>query len=282
MTQTNVPGTNRIAAVFDARSSAGQLAFMPFITAGDPDVPTFVQLVRTLGAAGADFIEIGFPYSDPIADGPVIQSSYTRVLESGTRLKDYLAAVRDLETATLPPLLAMVSYAIVLRRGPQAFLGQLAEVGFSGLIVPDLPGDEAQELVQLADATGLALVQLVAPTTPERRVQQIVRNARGFLYCVSVAGTTGERDRLPDSLRSKLKELREHTRLPLAVGFGIRSPEQIDFLRGVADGVIVGSAIVRRVAELANADPQGRAELLQRIGEYVRGMATAAHALAAR
>lgn len=277
MTPTETPGANRIADLFDRLAADGRLAFMPFVTAGDPDIATFVQLVGMLGEAGADLIEVGFPYSDPIADGPVIQSSYTRVLQSGTRLNDYLAAVRELPTETLPPLVAMVSYSIALRRGPQTFLRQLAEAGFSGLIVPDLPGDEAEDLVQLADATGLALVPLVAPTTPQRRARQIVCNARGFLYCVSVAGTTGERERLPEHLRAKLQQLRGWTDLPLAVGFGIRSPEQIEFLRDVADGVIVGSAIVRQVAELADAPSDRRGALLERIRECVRSMADAAH-----
>ncbi|MCH7686613.1 MAG: tryptophan synthase subunit alpha [Planctomycetes bacterium] len=192
----------RIAETFAVLKSKGQMAFMPFVTAGDPDMETTLVLIRALARRGVDLIEIGFPYSDPIADGPVIQASYTRALEKGLHVEDIFAGLKSLteEGEQLPPLVAMVSFAIIFRTGPEAFLKRAAEAGFSGLIVPDLPGDEAGNFTQLVTSHGLDLVQLVAPTTPMERVEKILQAAGGFVYCISVAGTTGVRDQLPAEL----------------------------------------------------------------------------------
>ena len=266
----------RISEKFDQLRIDRSMAFMPFITAGDPDLDTTVRLIRELAAQGVDFIEIGFPYSDPIADGPVIQASYTRALLKGVHVRGIFEAIKALHAAAepIPPLVAMVSFAIVFRTGAAKFVQQAADAGFAGLIVPDLPGDEAAELSQLVKSHGMDLIQLIAPTTSQARAERIVRTASGFLYCISVAGTTGVRDELPVELRDQLAWLKTKTRLPLAVGFGISRPEQVDDLRGRADGVIVGSAFVRHIASIS----EGKAtadEALQRCGELAAQMVAA-------
>ena len=250
---------------------------MPFLAAGDPDMAMTGRVICELAAAGADLIEVGFPYSDPIADGPVIQSSYTRALNKQLKLKDIfdgIAAVSDLVGC---PLVAMVSYAIIFRTGTEAFVTHARESGFSGLIVPDLPGDEAAEFAVLVARQGMDLIQLVAPTTPPDRAAKILQNATGFVYCIAVAGTTGARAELAPQLADMLKSLRSQTTLPLAVGFGISRPEQVEQLRGLADGVIVGSAIVRYL-EALSLDPSKTDDVMRQLVEYASSIAQAAHA----
>ena len=245
------------------------MAFMPFVTAGDPDLATTQKLLLELAAREVDLIEIGFPYSDPIADGPVIQASYTRALAKKLQVGDIFAAIRELTHGTpqgpragereheasspgiLPPLVAMVAYAIIFRMGPEKFVRDAHGAGFSGLIVPDLPADEAAEMAALSRANHLDLIQLISPTTTPARTKRILETASGFLYCISVAGTTGIRDRLPAELSEQLKWLKTQTQLPLAVGFGISRADQVESLRGLADGVIVGSALVRHIAAIS-------------------------------
>jgi tryptophan synthase alpha chain len=237
---------NPIDSLFARLRSQERKAFIPFLTAGDPDLAATTRFARTLAGRGADLLEIGFPYSDPIADGPVIQASYTRVLERGVQIEDIFAAVRKFDLKETP-LAAMVSYSLIHRRGPEAFLGQAAAAGFSGAIVPDLPFEESEALSRLAAARDFKLIHLVTPTTPRERARDIARRSTGFLYCVSVTGITGERDRLPAELLDQLAWLRRQTDLPLCVGFGISRPEHVRTLREVADGVIVGSAFVRHL-----------------------------------
>ncbi|MDA0588678.1 MAG: tryptophan synthase subunit alpha [Planctomycetota bacterium] len=261
----------RIAATFASLKEAGHLAFMPFITAGDPDVDTTKQLIEELGRQGVDLIEVGFPYSDPIADGPVIQASYTRALNAGLKVEDIFAGVDSLPTDDLPPLVAMVSYGIVFRRGVEAFVERAKAAGFSGFIIPDLPADEAGEVGEIVRSRGLDLIQLISPMTPQDRAVKILQSASGFVYCISVAGTTGVRDSLPEELTEQLKWLRTQTDLPLAVGFGISQPDQVDALRGSADGVIVGSAIVRALENSA----AGTDAILAQVGELAGAMVRA-------
>jgi tryptophan synthase alpha chain len=275
--KTSTEPPSRIAETFAALKSAGRMAFMPFVTGGDPDMKTTCALLGELGNRGVDLIEVGFPYSDPIADGPVIQASYTRALDNGLQMSEIFAGISSLPTENLPPLVAMVSYAIIFKIGDESFVRQARQAGFSGMIVPDLPGDEAAAFFKLVRSHGLDLVQLVAPTTPPERVERILQSASGFVYCIAVAGTTGERAELPESLRSHLRNLRSLTDLPLAVGFGISKPEQVDTLRGVADGVIVGSAIVRRLEGLSEERSDCGA-ILKTTGEFAAQMAAATHA----
>lgn len=248
---------SRISAAFQQAQAADRMTFMPFVTAGDPDLDTTRQVLLSLRDANVDLIELGFPYSDPIADGPVIQASYTRALNNGVTVQGVLDMVRTLKSESMPPMLAMVSFAIVFRHGLASFAAEAAAAGFSGLIIPDLPADEADEMGTHAKAHGLDLVQLIAPTTSEGRSAQILAASSGFLYCISVAGTTGVRNELPAELTSQLKQLRKQTNLPLAVGFGISGPDQVQALAGVADGIIVGSAVVRKAAEATSARQAG-------------------------
>lgn len=268
---------SRIADVFAARQKQQQMAFMPFLTAGDPDLSVTARLVQELSAAGADLIEIGFPYSDPIADGPVIQSSYTRALGHKLQIPAIFSTIKTVSAKVQAPLVAMVSYAIIFRMGTESFVKHAAEAGFAGLIVPDLPGDEADEFHRLVTSQGLDLIQLIAPTTPADRSARILKNASGFVYCIAVAGTTGAREALAPQLADMLKTLRSQTNLPLAVGFGLSRPEQVEQLRGLADGAIVGSAIVRHLEALASGS--GKIDdVVRELVKYASSIAAAAHA----
>ena len=246
---------NPIDSLFQRLRSQKRKAFIPFVTAGDPDIDGTVSLARALAGAGASLLEIGFPYSDPIADGPVIQASYTRALERGLRLDDVFTCARRVANAPeyvngQVPLAAMVSYSLIHRRGAETFLDQAQTAGLSGAIVPDLPVEESEKLGRLAAARDFKLIQLVTPTTPRVRAAEIVRRSTGFVYCVSVAGITGERDRLPEELLEQLSWLKKQTELPLCVGFGVSRPEHVRTLREIADGVIVGSALVRKLEQM--------------------------------
>jgi tryptophan synthase alpha chain len=245
---------NSIDALFQRLRATGRKAFIPFLTAGDPTPAATVQLARAVAAHGAALLELGFPYSDPIADGPVIQASYTRVLDRGLKLDDVFHCAREISrapelTGGKVPLTAMVSYSIIHRRGADKFLTQAIDAGFSGAIVPDLPADESDELTRLAAGRDFKIIQLVTPTTPRDRAVEIVRRSSGFLYCVSIAGITGERAQVPEELLDQLTWLRRQTTLPLCVGFGISKPEHVRMLRDHVDGIIVGSAIVRLVEQ---------------------------------
>jgi len=246
---------NRIDACFQRLQGEGRTAFIPFLTAGDPDLQTTVALVEACARAGASIIELGFPYSDPVADGPTIQNSYSRTLSRGLRLDDVFGLVRLCRGRTDVPLAGMASYSLVFRRGLTRFVGEAARSGLDGLILPDLPVEEAAPLGKACGEAGLAAVFLVAPTTTEERRRRIVEEATGFIYCVSVVGITGARDSLPEGLTRSLADLRRLTDKPLAVGFGISRPEQAAALAPHVDGVIVGSAIVRLVGERAGARP---------------------------
>jgi tryptophan synthase alpha chain len=258
---------NAIDALFQRLRAQGRKAFVPFVTAGDPDVATTARLVQELSRRGADLVEIGFPYSDPIADGPVIQASYTRALERGVRVDDVLACTRQL--AGMVPLVGMVSYTLIHRRGSETFLRQAREAGLSGAVVPDLPVEEAEPLARHAAERDFKLVHLVTPTTPRDRAVRIAQTSTGFLYYVSVTGITGERDRLPDELLSQLAWLRRQTDLPICVGFGISKPEHVRMLREVADGVIVGSALVRRLEQVGT---RPIADIVREIGELAQSL----------
>jgi tryptophan synthase alpha chain len=268
--------TTRIQDTFSDLKSQGHMAFMPFITAGDPDMTATAALLQELGKRKVDLIEVGFPYSDPIADGPVIQASYTRALTNGLRVQDIFDTVGSLPTDELPPLVAMVSYALIFRPGPIRFIEQAQEAGFSGFIVPDLPADEADELATLTQSHGLDLIQLIAPTTTPARAQRILESVSGFLYCISIAGTTGVRDELPTELNDQLKWLRSQSDIPLAVGFGISRPDQVESLRGVADGIIIGSAIVRLMESVSSGATDCDSAIAD-IGEFAAEMVAATH-----
>ncbi|VTS04784.1 tryptophan synthase subunit alpha [Tuwongella immobilis] len=267
--------SNRIDDVFADLKARSSKAFMPFLTAGDPDLAFTGRMIRDVAAAGADLIEIGFPFSDPIADGPVIQASYTRALNRGVKIDGIFQTIREITQSPgwKTPLVAMVSYTLIFKRGIEQFLKQAQDAGLSGLIVPDMPVEEAGEIEPMMAAHGLKLILLVTPTTSDARARKIIACTTGFLYCVSVVGITGEREGIPAALRKQLAGLREITQLPLCVGFGISKPDQVHALREVADGVIVGSALVRKIEQHLN-DPDAA---LSEIRNLVQGLAHAVH-----
>ena len=269
---------NRIDSLFQKLRGEGRRALMPFITAGDPDLGTTAALIAEMAARGADMVEVGVPYSDPIADGPVISASYHRALTRGVRLDGIfkmLGAVRA-EAGDGPvaaaPLVTMVSYAIIHRTGVSKYLGEAVAAGVDGLIVPDLPVEESEGLLRQVTERGLKLIQLVTPTTPRERALQIARTTTGFLYYVSIAGITGERTAIPADLAENVGWLRSQTELPICIGFGISTAEHIRALAPVADGLIVGSALVRM---LVDADKRPREETVRAIGAYVGELADA-------
>ncbi|HZN33073.1 MAG TPA: tryptophan synthase subunit alpha [Pirellulaceae bacterium] len=256
---------SRIDALFAELRKSGRKAFMPFVTAGDPDLAFTADVIRELDRCGATLCEVGIPYSDPIADGPVIQASYTRALAKKIKLPAIFEMLRGVSGQVKMPLVTMVSYAIVHRYGLKKYVEGAQRAGASGAIVPDLLVEEAGELAAICKAADFSLIQLVTPTTPRERALQIARASTGFLYYVSIAGITGERTELPPSLVENVGWLKSQTDLPLCIGFGISQPAHVKLLAPVADGLIVGSAIVRRIAEAAT---KPREIVLTGIGEY--------------
>jgi tryptophan synthase alpha chain len=266
---------NRIDRLFSKLRSENRRALMPFVTAGDPDLATTALLISELVNRGAHLVEVGIPYSDPIADGPVIAASYHRALEKGLKVAHIFQTLRTLRAegsarVNETPMVSMVSYAIIHRLGVERFLNEAATAGLDGLIVPDLPVEEAAALIDKTGPRGLKLIQLITPTTPRDRAIEIARTTTGFIYYVSVAGITGERKSLPADLVDNVAWLRTQTDLPICIGFGISGPSQVRELAPVADGLIVGSAIVRRLAEAVN---RPRAEVIREIGQFVGALA---------
>ncbi|MGN6168683.1 MAG: tryptophan synthase subunit alpha, partial [Solirubrobacteraceae bacterium] len=250
-----VNGAERIAAAFEsARADGLRAALMPYLMGGFPDLESSLQIGRACAAAGAAMLELGVPFSDPLADGPVIHAAGTAALGKGVTMAHVLEVAAAL--ATEIPVVMMCYANPIFVRGVERFCDQLRDAGASGLIVPDLPYEEAGLALHACDTRGLALVPLVAPTTPESRLERIGRKARGFVYTVSVTGTTGERSRVDGALESLLRRVGAHTEVPVAVGFGISTP---DHARAAADagaaGVIIGSRLVRAAGEAD--DPAG-------------------------
>jgi tryptophan synthase alpha chain len=241
-------------------------ALMPFVTAGDPDLSLTAAVLIEVVGRGCHLCEVGIPYSDPIADGPVIQASYTRALEHKIKLADILKTLGEVAPKVAAPLVTMVSYAIVYRHGLERYVDDVQKRGLAGLIVPDLPVEESAQLAAICGKRDVSLIQLVTPTTPRERAVKIAATSTGFLYYVSVAGITGERTALPPELIDNVGWLRTQTDLPICIGFGISRPEHVRLLAPVADGLIVGSAIVRRIAA---ASEKPREEVIRDVGIYV-------------
>ena len=255
-----------IDQLFQELRSRSQKAFIPFVTAGDPELEFTAAVVRLLAEHGCSLCELGIPYSDPIADGPVIQASYTRALQRRIRLAEIFACTRQLPAGFSLPLVSMVSYAIVYRYGLERYVRDAQQAGFAGAIIPDLLVEESEALAGVCRDHDFSLIQLVTPTTPAERAVRIARTSTGFLYYVSVTGITGERRELPPQVAEQVGWLRQQTDLPICIGFGISRPEQVRMLAPVADGVIVGSALVRHLAEV---DSRGPAQVLRDIGQLV-------------
>jgi tryptophan synthase alpha chain len=237
-----------IDQLFAKLRQSQQKAFLPFITAGDPNMDFTQKVLQRLDQLGCSMAEVGVPYSDPIADGPVIQASYQRALNKKIKLDQIFESVGQIAPSLKMPLVSMVSYAIIHRIGHAKYIQQAKQAGFSGAIVPDLLVEESDELAKLCREHDFSLIQLVTPTTPQERAIKIAERSSGFIYFVSVTGITGERTELPAGLVDRVAWLRERTPLPICIGFGISRPEHVKLLAPVADGLIVGSALVRQMA----------------------------------
>ncbi len=250
------------------RVSAGQKMLAPFITAGYPDLTTTAGILRGIDALGCGCVEVGIPFSDPVADGPTIQASFTAALNCGLTIEQVFAqfeALTDLRT----PRIAMVSFTIAFRWGVPRFLERARRAGFAGVLFPDLPLGVEPDVARLANGLGLANVMLVAPTTPPARREQIAAASTGFVYYLSVAGITGERRELPADLPDNVRALKAAGGgKPVFVGFGIGRAEQVAQVTAVADGAIVGSAIVRRITQAIEAG-QGSGQIVENVRNYV-------------
>jgi tryptophan synthase alpha chain len=259
--------SERIAEAFEsARAEGRRAALMPYMMAGFPDIERSRGIARAYVEAGADLIELGIPFSDPLADGPVIHAAGVSALRAGVHVADALSVVH--EVASEVPVVVMCYANLVLARGLERFVDMLIEAGATGLIVPDLPLEEASAALTACDDRGVALVPLVAPTTTDARLEAIGGLARGFVYAVSVTGTTGERSALEDGLPAVISRTRAHTQVPVAIGFGIGTPEQAAVAAAAgADGVIVGTRLVRAAGEAE--DPAGA------VGDLVQAFASA-------
>ncbi|MBR3447525.1 MAG: tryptophan synthase subunit alpha [Oscillospiraceae bacterium] len=239
-------------------------AFIPFITCGDPDLETTGKIVREMAAAGADLIELGIPFSDPTAEGPVIQGANIRALAGGITTDKIFAFVKELRKDVTVPLVFMTYANVVFSYGIERFVKCCAEAGMDGLILPDVPFEEKDEFAPICKANGIDFISLIAPTS-ENRVAMIAKEAEGFVYLVSSLGVTGMRAEIRTDLEAITAKIKENTDVPCAIGFGISTPEQAAELAGCADGVIVGSAIVKLIAE------HGR-EAAAPVGAFVRAM----------
>jgi len=252
-----------ISQAFQETKAAGQIGLVPFIPAGYPDLATTAALLPALERAGATVIEIGFPFSDPIADGPVIQEAFVDSLSRKIKVADVFATVAKIRDQVSLPLVGMLSYSIVFRYGISQFVKDAKSAGFDGLILPDLPPPEAQRVCEQVRAGGLDTILLVAPTTTPQRHAEIARLSSGFVYYLSVSGITGERDQLPADLAENVRQLKSVTALPVCVGFGISQARHVSQLAPVSDGAIVGTAFVRRITAHRNEGPQAIAQAVE-------------------
>jgi len=261
--ETSVTGASGIAEAFAGAREQGRAALMPYLMGGFPDTETALAVAGSYADAGADLIELGVPFSDPLADGPVIHAAATRALAAGATLERVLSICERL--AERLPVVPMVYANMVLARGTTEFAGLLADAGAAGVIVPDLPVEEAGEIGAELGGAGISLVPLVAPTTPSERRRRICERAEGFVYVVSDTKVTGERDQLPAGLAELVAAVQADASVPAAVGFGIGAPEQAAAVGRIADGVIIGSRLVRAVSEASGRDEAARA-----VGDFLR------------
>ncbi|MCX5821930.1 MAG: tryptophan synthase subunit alpha [Deltaproteobacteria bacterium] len=268
----------RIEERFTALKKEGRKAFVAYLTAGDPDLEATEKLIPALEAAGVDIVEIGVPFSDPTADGPVIQAASQRALKRGATLEKILAMISELRRTSGIPIVLFGYYNPILSYGPERFAADAAASGVDGILVVDLPPEEADELRRFTDPAGLAFITLIAPTTDPKRARKILRRATGFVYYISVTGVTGTAVPRPDDVRRDVKRLKEMTALPVVVGFGISTPAQAATIAPLADGVVVGSALVRLIGDkggsgdLIPAAASFAAEIRQAIDDACPGL----------
>lgn len=257
----------RISERMQMLQSKNEKALVAFVTAGDPDLSSAREIFSVIEKNGADIIELGVPFSDPLADGPVIQAASQRSLKAGTSLKKIIRLVAGIRKESDLPIVLMSSFNPVFVYGEKRFVEDAVSAGVDGVIIPDLPPEEAGEFARFADEKGLDMIFLVAPTSSPGRVKMIAEMSRGFIYYISLTGVTGARKGLPDGLEQKVAVVRQATSLPVMIGFGISSPESASQAASISDGVIVGSAIVKLIADCD--DPQER---LEKVGHLVNSL----------
>ena len=258
---------NKIDKTFKKLKAHSKKAFIPYIMAGDPSIEKTKELVLLIEKSGADIIELGVPFTDPLADGPTIQRASERALKSGVTLKSVIALAKDLRTKTDIPLVLMTYYNPVFKYGEERFIKDAKDAGVDGLIIPDLPPDEAGELIKISMKADIALIFLLAPTSNIERIKKVASASRGFIYYVSMTGITGSQLLLDGSIEKAINNIRKITDKPVAVGFGVSTPEEAKAVSEISDGVIVGSAIVRKVKE--NSDEKLR-DFLSQLREAIR------------
>uniref|UniRef100_A0A0E0KK67 Uncharacterized protein n=1 Tax=Oryza punctata TaxID=4537 RepID=A0A0E0KK67_ORYPU len=264
-------GKRGVAETFSRLREQGKTAFIPFITAGDPDLATTSKALKILDSCGSDVIELGVPYSDPLADGPVIQAAATRALKKGATFDSVIAMLKGVIPELSCPIVIFTYYNPILKRGVSNFMAIIKQAGVHGLVVPDLPLEETALLRNEAVMHGIELVLLTTPTTPTERMKEIAKASEGFIYLVSSVGVTGARSNVNLRVEYLLQEIKKVTDKPVAVGFGISTPEHVKQIAGWgADGVIIGSAIVRQLGEAVSPE-----EGLKRVEEYAKNMKAA-------
>lgn len=258
---------NRIEKTFKKLKSQNKKAFIPYIMAGDPSIERTKKIVLILEECGADIIELGVPFTDPLADGPTIQRASERALRAGVTLKNVIALVKDLRMETGIPIVLMTYYNPVFKYGEGRFVGDAKDAGVDGVIIPDLPPDEAGELISLSKKAGIATIFLLAPTSTGDRIKKVARASTGFIYYVSITGITGAQLLLDGSIEKSINNIHKVTDKPVAVGFGVSTPDEARAVSDISDGVIVGSAIVRKIQEDSD---EGLRDFLLKLREAIR------------
>ena len=266
--------TDRIASTFNRLSKEHRAGLVTFITAGDPNLQTSLEILHRLPSAGADIIEIGMPFSDPMADGPAIQAASLRSLANGGSLRATLEMVRSFrEKNQTTPLILMGYFNPIYQYGATQFVNDAASAGVDGLIMVDLPPEEDDELCDPARTAGLHWIRLVTPTTNAGRLRDVLANSSGFVYYVSIAGITGTQSAAAASIEKAVQQIKSKSDLPVAVGFGIKTREQVKEIGNIAEGVVVGSAIVNEIEQNLDANGQPNAELVARVISLVQSLA---------
>ncbi len=266
--------TDRIASTFNRLSKEHRAGLVTFITAGDPNLQTSLEILHRLPSAGADIIEIGMPFSDPMADGPAIQAASLRSLANGGSLRATLEMVRSFrEKNQTTPLILMGYFNPIYQYGTTQFVNDAANAGVDGLIMVDLPPEEDDELCDPARTAGLHWIRLVTPTTNAGRLRDVLANSSGFVYYVSIAGITGTQSAAAASIEKAVQQIKSKSDLPVAVGFGIKTREQVKEIGNIAEGVVVGSAIVNEIEQNLDANGQPNAELVERVISLVQSLA---------
>jgi tryptophan synthase alpha chain len=271
-----MPQLKRIKSKFEELKNSNKKGLITFVTAGDPNYDTSLEILKKLPDAGADIIEIGMPFTDPMADGPGIQASYLRALEAGQTLKKTIQLVKDFrEFNSNVPIVLMGYYNPIYKYGVETFIKNIKEIGVDGIIVVDLPPEADRELCIPANEKGIDFIRLATPTSNEDRLPKIVNNASGFLYYVSVAGITGSKAPEISSIESKIKTIRNFTDIPIAVGFGIKTPEQAVNIAKTADAVVVGSAIIDKINEAYKKDKNNIKLIADSAADLVKNLSNA-------